>query len=127
MLGDGNCLFRAVSIQLCGTQDYQLQLRKTIAAFEKNEKVVFQGLHETINATKFEDHLRSICKTAVWGTNIAAATLFALDVYVATDSYKPGTAVWLKYSPYMRTKTAVQLPTSIPVLSREVDRNYVCQ
>ena len=80
---------------------------------------MFQGLHETINATKFEDHLRSIHKTAVWGTNIAAATLFALDVYVATDSYKPGTAVWLKYSPYMRIKTAVQLPTSIPVLSEK--------
>ena len=54
-----------------------------------------------LNATKFDDHLRSIRKTAVLGTNleiIAAATLFVLDVYVATDSYKPGTAVWLKYS-----------------------------
>ena len=84
-------------------------VEKTIAAFEQSEKLVFQGLHETVNATKFEDHLRSICKTAVWGTNleiIAAATLFALDVY----SYKRGTAPWLKCSPYMRIKTAVQLP-----------------
>ena len=89
VLGDGNCLFCALSIQLSGTQDYQLQLREIIAAFESSEKLAFQGLHETINATKFDDHLRSIRKTAVWGTNleiIAAATLFALDVYVATDS-----------------------------------------
>ena len=59
-------------------------------------------MHETINKTQFDDHLRNICKTAVWGTNleiIAAATLFALDVYVATDSYKSVTAVWPKYTP----------------------------
>ena len=60
VLGDGNHYFHALSIQLCGTQDYQLQLRKTIAAFEKSEKLVFQGLHETINVTKFEDHLRRL-------------------------------------------------------------------
>lgn len=119
VVGDGNCLFRALSIQLTGTQDYQLQLRKVIVAFESSEKLVFRGLHETINRTRFDDHLRSICKTAVWGTNleiIAAATLFALDVYVATDGYKPGTAVWLKYTPYARIKTMPQIPTSIPVL-----------
>ena len=28
VLGDGNCLFRALLVQLCGTQEYQLQLRK---------------------------------------------------------------------------------------------------
>lgn len=119
VLGDGNCLFRALSLQLTGTQDYQLQLRKEIASFESSEKLVFRGLHETVNSTRFDDHLRSIRKTAVWGTNleiIAAATLFALDVYVATDNYKPGTPVWLKYTPYARIKATPQIPTTIPVL-----------
>lgn len=119
VLGDENCLFRALSLQLTGSQDYQLQLRKAIATFESSEKLAFRGLHGTINRTEFDDHLRNIRKTAVWGTNleiIAAATLYALDVYVATDSYKPGTAVWLKYTPYARIKTLPQIPTGIPVL-----------
>ncbi len=30
---------------------------------------------------------------------IVTATLFGLDVYVATDSYRPGKSTWLKYSP----------------------------
>ena len=29
---------------------------------------------------------------------LSAATLLKMDVYVATDSYKPGSAIWLKYS-----------------------------
>ena len=33
VLGDGNCLYRALFVQLCGTQDYQLQLRKAIVDF----------------------------------------------------------------------------------------------
>ncbi len=34
VLGDGNCLFRALSRQLTGVQDYQIQLRGIIAQCE---------------------------------------------------------------------------------------------
>ena len=50
----------------------------------------------------FVDDFKSISQNGVNGTNveiIAATTLFKMDVYVATDSYKPGAAVWLKYTP----------------------------
>ena len=36
------------------------------------------------------------------GTNleiIVTATLFGIDIYVATDSYRPGKPLWLKYCP----------------------------
>ena len=41
-------------------------------------------------------------KLASRGTNseiIVTATLFGVDIYVASDSYRPGKPVWLKYSP----------------------------
>ena len=34
VLSDGHCIFHAQSILLTGTQNYQLQLKKAIAAFE---------------------------------------------------------------------------------------------
>ena len=70
VLGDGNCLYRALSVQLCGTQDYQLQLRKAIVDFEVKEKTVFRGLHEAINASHFDDHLKKMRNSGVWGTNV---------------------------------------------------------
>ena len=105
VLSDKNCLFRAISVALTGNQAYHLQLRQVIAAFEANEQLVLNGLHETINTSKFVDHIKSISQNGVWGTNvemIAATTLFKMDVYVATDSYKPGVSVWLKYTPYLK-------------------------
>ena len=84
-LGDGNCLFRSLSLQLTGTQDHHIKLRKAIAKFEQTEGV-FEKLHKTINRTPFLSHLQKIKKTCVWGTNVevmATASLFQIDVYVA--------------------------------------------
>ena len=78
---DGNCLIRAISAALTGNQAYYLQLRQVpcTAAFEAHEQLVLNGLHETINTSKFVDHIKSVSQNGVWGTNveiIAAATLF---------------------------------------------------
>ena len=73
-----------ISVALTGNQAYHLQLRQVIAAFEANELLVLNGLHETINTSKFVDHIKSISQNVVWETNveiIAAATLFKMDVY----------------------------------------------
>jgi len=43
-------------------------------------------------------HSKNIKKQYIWGI-IAAATLFQTDVYVATDSYQPGSVTWLLYTP----------------------------
>ena len=100
VLGDGDCLFRS-SLQLTGTQDHHLELRRVIAEFEKNNGILEQ-LHNTINKTPFSSHLQNIRKTCIWGTNVeimATSSLFQLDVYVATESYHPGRPMWLKYIP----------------------------
>ena len=101
VLRDGNCLFRALSLQLTGAQDYHMDLRRIITQCESKIKA-FQGLHATINQRTFADHLKNIGKTCIWGTNleiIVTATFFGIDIYVATDSYRPGSPTWLKYSP----------------------------
>ena len=85
-------------VQLRGTQDYQLQLRKAVVDFEVKEKTVFHGLHETINASHFDVHLNKMRNSGAWVLMwrfFAAATLFSVDMYIATDNYKPGKAVWL--------------------------------
>ena len=71
VLGDGNCLFRALSIQLTGTQDHNLELRKLIALFEKGNENVFKNLHVSINrSVLFLDHLENIKKSCTWGTTV---------------------------------------------------------
>ena len=97
-MGDGICLFRSLSLQLTGTQDHHIKLRKAIAKFEQTEGV-FEKLHKTINRTPFLSHLQKIKKTSVWGTNVevmATASLFQIDFYVATESHNP---TWLRYTP----------------------------
>ncbi len=111
VLGDGNCLFRALSSQITGTQQHHLELRKAIARFEQKNESVFRPLHTTINSTPFSDHLQKMKRSCVWGTLVeilAFSSLFHIDVYVASDTYHPGKPSWVKYSP--RTP-----PTSLTV------------
>ena len=127
VLGDGNGLFHALSLQLTGIQDYHMDLRRIITQCESKIKA-FQGLHATINQTTFADHLKNIGKTCIWGTNleiIVTATLFGIDIYVATDSYRPGSPTWLKYSPNSQATTELRrssisdLSSTIPTLKRK--------
>ena len=112
---DGNCLFSALSYQLTGTSEHQSQMRKEIVALESNEKKVFGDLYGTENDITFDEHLKKINQDRTWGTDLeitAAATIFKLPIYVATD--KTGTAVWCRYLPSNRIKDVPQ--TSIQVL-----------
>ena len=127
VLGDGNCLFRALSLQLTGFQEYHMDLRRIIAQCESKIKA-FQGIHATINRTRFADHLKNIGKTCIWGTNleiIVTATLFETDIYVATDNYRPGNPTWLKYSPNSHATTELRrssisdLSSTIPHKTRQ--------
>lgn len=104
VLGDGNCLFRALSIQLTGVQDHNLELRKAIALFEQRNETVFKRLHESIarSQSPFSDHIQNIKKSCTWGTTVeilAASSFFQVDVYVASDTYHQGKVSWIKYSP----------------------------
>jgi len=57
VLGDGNCLFRAISKAICNTEDYHLNLRKVIAEFEASNDTLFRPIHETVHQTQFGTHV----------------------------------------------------------------------
>ena len=113
VLGDGNCLFRALSKAITGVEDHHISLRKIIAEFEPDNQTLFKLIHEAILSNNFEVHYKNIKRQYIWGTTteiIAAATLLQVDVYVATDSYRPGSVAWLLYTP-----KPVSLLTNPPV------------
>ena len=102
VLGDGNCLFRAISKAICDTEDYHLRLRKAIAEFEADNDALFRPIHEAVHQTQFSTHLKNIKKQYTWGTNTeitAVASLLQVEVYVATDNYRPGVPMWIRYIP----------------------------
>ncbi len=120
MLGDGNCLFRALSSQHTGTQEHHLELRKAIANFERKNEKIFRPLHSGINRTLFPDHLQNIKKSCVWGTSIeilAFSSLFQVDVFVTSDSYHPGQATWIKYSPWI-SPTLLAVAVAVAVVEK---------
>ena len=102
VLGDGNCLFRAISQAICNTEDYHLHLRKAIAEFEADNDTLFRPIHEAVHRTQFGAHVKNIKKQYTWGTSTeitAVATLLQVEVYVATDNYRPGVPMWIQYIP----------------------------
>ena len=108
VLGDGNCLFRALSRALTGVEDHHIDLRRTIVEFEASNTAIFEAAHNAINSTKtrpaipFADYIRNMKKVGVWGTNleiIAAAYLFQIEIYLATETYHIGDPQWLVYPP----------------------------
>ena len=103
VLGDGNCLFRALSVQLTGTEESHVVLRKIVVQFEAENPTIF-GKKAEAAGRDFTEHLESMAKVFVWGTDLeieAAASLFQTDIYEATDSQSP--ARWLKFTPVSKS------------------------
>ena len=83
VLGDGNCLFRALSKALSGLEDYHPHIREAISEFEETNRNLFEPIHNSIIGTEFDNHVKNIKKLSTWGTTteiIGAATLFQLDI-----------------------------------------------
>jgi len=118
VLGDGNCLFRSISKAICNTEDYHLHLRKAIAEFEGENDTLFRPIHEAVHQTQFSTHLKNVKKQYIWGTNTeitAIATLLQVEVYVATDNYRPGVPMWIRYLP---KPVSLLTNASLPYLSK---------
>ncbi|XP_064399682.1 uncharacterized protein LOC135346105 isoform X2 [Halichondria panicea] len=94
VLGDGNCLFRVLAKQLTGDSDKHGILRDKLCEFITVNSELLEGW-VTAGVT-LEEHLASVTKPNTWGTQLelkAAATLFNLDIYVATNY------IWTMISP----------------------------
>ena len=103
VLGDGNCLFRALAKQITGISKKHAELRQLLMTFEEINHPIFARLTATLEPPiTFAEHIKSRKQDRCWGTTVeifAAATLFNIDIYEATDSLVPGTPRWMKFSP----------------------------
>jgi len=100
MAGDGNCFFRTVSYELCGTAEYHVQVRDAIVKFMssgKNAKM-FQDYTSKAVATYLSD--TQMNKEETWATDVeivATATLLKTTIYVYSDVNSP--SKWYKHQP----------------------------
>ncbi len=69
VLGDGNCLFCALSLQLTGDQEHHLMLRKIIANSEAKFEL-FKKFHLAVNQTDYVEHQKNMSQSCTWGTNL---------------------------------------------------------
>ena len=88
--GDGNCLFRALSHQLFGTEDHHLSLRTSLVRYELFNKQHFQGyLIPPHDRKDISSHAIYMSAPDMWGTQVelkAAATMFGLPIYFLEKS-----------------------------------------
>ena len=107
---DGNCLYRALSKQLANDPEQHSNLRATLVKFaaynvETFKSWVTSSPSEILQKTpevRLKDHLDAVSKLGSWGTQleiVAAATLFQVDIYVATDSLVKGECRWTRFTP----------------------------
>ena len=106
ILGDGNCLFRALSYVITGRQVYHPQVRnKIINHMTSIENFLVPHLNTSLECYL---HKTRMAQSGVWGTDIEiviASSLLSTDIFVYTkfgDTYK-----WQKFS---RTMLGGQKP-----------------
>ena len=100
VLGDGNCLFRALSFAIHQHQDMHHKLRIDITQMIKDNKQQFKPF--IIGPVPIDRHIINMSKLGTWGTQvelIAASTLFRVPIYVAGKTTNSQTYCWRKYSP----------------------------
>ena len=107
---DGNCLFRALSKQLCGDAESNGLLREVLTDYVASNPNLFSGW--TTDSQSIEQHISTMRRQGQWGTHLeikAAATLFKKTVYVATDSLVPGECKWVAFPPFPTQNTNTDL------------------
>lgn len=98
---DGNCLFRALSKQLCGDPENNGLLREELTNYVSSNPKLFSGW--TTDCQSIEQHVTEMKKQGQWGSQLeikAAATLFKKTIYVATDSLVQGECRWVAFPPF---------------------------
>ena len=102
-MGDGNCFFRALSVQLTGKDTLHKRIRSLIAqaliTFGKMYEYLWDSSDEE---PTFESHAKNMKRLLTWASQVeiqAAADLFNVEVYVCSPH--PGTEnyEWLKFRP----------------------------
>ena len=108
-VGDGNCLFRAFSHILTGSQDYHSQIREHIVTFMLDNVLLMESvIHNSI--PDVVEHITShqMAELGKWGTEVelaAMATILNCTIFVF--SKYGNQTLWLKYKPLKTNTTEV--------------------
>lgn len=81
--GDGNCLFRAISDQLNGTEDMHAHYRHVAVDFIANNRSDFEPFIE--DDQNFDDYITKIRKLTTWGGNMelqAISLILAINIKI---------------------------------------------
>ena len=104
-LPDGNCLFRSLSVNLFNNEDQHVLIRKILVQFEELNKEKFAKYLTASDATNINDHICSMVKPFVWGTQVellAASSFFQVPVYYC-QAFQ-GTYRWHMLGPVSATQ-----------------------
>ena len=103
ILGDGNCLFRAVAHIIYGTEDSHATVRQILVTFLCNNRPV---LLKYIASGSFEEHVQTVSREGAWGTQVelyATASFYQLPVYIFSPHPQTNNYRWLLFEPEQRT------------------------
>lgn len=84
IVGDGNCFFRAISKELCGSEKFQTGLQQILVTFIIHNPSLFQALDFTNN---FKKHCNKMSRNGTYATQVelqVTATFLQLPLYVYT-------------------------------------------
>ena len=93
---DGNCLFRALSQQLYGSQEYHAAVRAAIVERMRSEEAFFGAMFE---GDEFDKYLRAMARRRTWGDELclrAAADWYGVLIHLVTSTSENW---YLRYEP----------------------------
>ena len=98
---DGNCLFRALSLIVYGSEMCHVKVRELLVNFVRSNPDNFR-VYVTMGTT-LEDHLLHMQYSRTWATQVelyAAASLFGREVYIYTPTVRADRQyIWTIVSP----------------------------
>ena len=113
ILGDGNCLFRAVSWVVNGTQDNHPMIRKNLVSFVQANRQVFEKF---VMKGTFESHVSTMRREGAWGTQVelcAAASFFQVQFYLCSPHPTTHKYRWLVFESLDRTRLHSQVNSDL--------------
>ena len=97
VIGDGNCFFRCLSMQLFQSQDQHYAIRSVLARFKNLNRGTFEKmLMPAVNEPTFSGHIRKLITPCAWATHVevmAAATYFQVPVLTPQKQSTDGNAL----------------------------------
>ena len=89
--GDGNCLFRAISDQVSGTEDMHTALRSLSVEFMRSHSEDFQPFIE--DDADFQGYLTKMSSLGAWGGNLELQAL-SMELQVNINIHRLNEPVW---------------------------------